>query len=285
MSDDSSALAGTEVHYLASQCVGDEYKIFIGHCGDDGTTPVPVLYLTDANGMFGLTVDIVRGMQLSRHLPPMVVVGVGYRGGGLAETQAIRTRDLTPSDSPDYAQLFREPPLMGGAEAFSSFIRQELQPWVDGHYCVDPTDAAYFGHSLGGLFGAYLLFTTPQMFGRYILGSPSLWWDDQTIFNLERSYAAAHDNLEATVFFGIGADETREGRQREAANLSERAKTHATAWSMDMVADMKKMVAALRARQYAALTMSETVFPDEFHVSVAPLSLSRGLRAVFGAPR
>ena len=89
--DDHSPLAGTEVHYLRSSHVGDEFKIFVGHCGiPDGARP-SVLYLTDANGFFGATVDLVRSMQLAQHLPPLLVVGIGYRAGGLGDTVAIRT--------------------------------------------------------------------------------------------------------------------------------------------------------------------------------------------------
>ena len=31
--DDESPLAATEVHYLASDHVGDEFKLFVDHCG------------------------------------------------------------------------------------------------------------------------------------------------------------------------------------------------------------------------------------------------------------
>ena len=88
-SDDRSPLAGTEVHYLRSEQVGDEFKIFVGHCGGtEGAAPV-VLYVSDANGLFASAVDIVRLMQLSAHLPPILVCrhrlphgrARGHRGG------------------------------------------------------------------------------------------------------------------------------------------------------------------------------------------------------------
>ena len=60
--DDGSPLAGAEVHYLRSEHVGDEFKIFVGHCGGSDDVPPVVLYLTDANGLFASAVDIVRLM-------------------------------------------------------------------------------------------------------------------------------------------------------------------------------------------------------------------------------
>jgi len=61
--DDFSPLAGTEVHHLRSRHVDDVFKIFIGHCGDTSAERPAVLYITDANGLFGGAVDLIRLMQ------------------------------------------------------------------------------------------------------------------------------------------------------------------------------------------------------------------------------
>jgi len=287
MPDDGSALAGTEVHYLRSEQVGDEFKLFVGHCrtGADDAAPAPVLYLTDANGSFGSAIDIIRNMQLALHLPPILVVGIGYRLGALHETIAVRTRDLTPSVDEGFGALFPEQNVMGGAPALLAFIQRELKPWVEASYRVDPNDATYFGHSLGGLFGTYVLLTAPETFQRYGLGSPSLWWDKGVIFDYESRYAECHDDLPAKVFFGIGAHETHEGRQREAARHPPAVRQKATAWYIDMVEEMGRLVKQLKDRSYPSLTIASAVFPDEFHVTVPHLNLSRALRFLFEAPR
>lgn len=286
MDNDHSPLAGTEVHYLRSHHVGDEFKIFVGHCGDDAAVrPPAVLYLTDANGTFGAAVDLVRSMQLAAHLPPLLVVGIGYRLGGLAETLAVRTRDLTPSADPGFARLFPAQAAMGGASRLLAFIRAELMPWVCSRYAVDPENAAYFGHSFGGLFGLYALFTAPEAFRRYGIGSPSLWWDRGVIFEHEARYAAHHDDLAAKVFLGIGANETHEGRQREAARLPPGERAKAGARRIDMVADLLRMAERLADRGYPSLELRSEVLPDEFHVTVPLLNLSRALRHLFDAPR
>ncbi|HVO27168.1 MAG TPA: alpha/beta hydrolase-fold protein [Candidatus Margulisiibacteriota bacterium] len=286
MPDDESPLGGTEVYYLRSNHVGDEFKVFVGHCGAAANdTPVRVLYITDANGFFGSAVDIIRSMQLAAHLPPLLVVGIGYRCGGLAETITIRTRDLTPSVDKGFARLFPEHREMGGAPRLLAFMQTELMPWVESHYLVEPNDATYFGHSLGGLFGAWVLLTAPETFQRYGIGSPSLWWDNEVIFNYEANYAGTRDDLPAKVFFGIGADETHDGRRREAVNHEPAVREKATAWYIDMVDDMERMVKQLEGRGYPSLTMASAVFPDEFHITVPQLNLSRALRFLFDAPR
>ncbi len=284
-SDDESPLAGSEVHYLRSGHVGDEFKIFVGHCGGpEGAAPVP-LYVGDANGLFSSAVEIVRLMQLSAHLPPILVVGIGYRMGALGETVPVRTRDFTPTADPLIARTSPAVTAMGGAQRFLAFIRDELQPWVRSRYRVDADDSAYFGHSLGGLFGTYVLLTNPTTFHRYGIGSPSLWWDDDMMFDYESTYANTHDDLPATAFFTVGAFENHDGRQREASRLPPDEGAKAALRYIDMVADTERMVRSLHARRYPNLDIASVVLPDEFHITVPPVSLSRSLRYLFDAPQ
>jgi predicted alpha/beta superfamily hydrolase len=283
--DDESPLAGSEVHYLRSEHVGDEFKIFIGHCGGSETAAPVALYVADANGMFASTVDIVRLMQLGAHLPPILVVGIGYRMGTLAETVGVRTRDFTPTSDPLVARISPGVTAMGGAKRFLAFIRDELQPWVRSRYQVDAEDSAYFGHSLGGLFGTFVLLTSPDTFHKFGIGSPSLWWDDHMMFDYEIAYADTHDDLLAKVFFTVGAFEDHQGRQREASRLPAEERAKANLRYIDMVVDTERMVTALRSRSYPNLDLASEVQPDEFHITVPHLNLSRSLRHLFDAPR
>ncbi len=291
MNNDESPLADTEVHYLTSEMVHDEFKIFVGHCGTTGEQRVPVLYLTDANGYFGGAVDIVRSMQLGRHLPPLLVVGIGYRAGGIDDTMEPRTRDLTPTWDAGFARLFPDHGAMGGAGALLQFIDKELKPWVVGRYDVDHDNATYFGHSFGGLFGIYVLLTAPAVFRRYIIGSPSLWWDRGTMFEHEAGSAREASSRRAdaddpvVVYLGVGAHETHEGRQREVVNLPPKDRAKNEVRHIDMVADTIKMAERLRQLDWLNTKVDADVFPDEFHITVPLLTLSRGLRTVFDAPR
>jgi len=282
--NDQSPLADTEVHYLRSEHVGDEFKIFVGHCGGADTEPPPVLYVTDANGMFATAVDMVRLMRLSAHLPPMLVIGIGYRMGGIADTTVVRTRDFTPTVDRAFEKYFPSQSMMGGAAQFLAFIRDELQPWVTTRYAV-ADDATFFGHSQGGLFGTYVMLTEPQTVRRYAIGSPSLWWHGDMMFDYEARYAEAHNDLPAHAFFAVGAFEDHDGRRREASRLSAEERSAAVVRYIDMVADTERMVALLRSRNYPSLEIDSVVLADEFHITVAQLNLSRALRHLFDAPR
>ena len=157
--------------------------------------------------------------------PPLLVVGIGYRVATLADTIHQRTRDLTPTAWPAYARFEPERTEMGGAPAFLAFIREELMPWVGERYSSSP-DATLLRSFARRPVRDVRVAAAPDTFSRYVIGSPSLWWHDHVIFDQEAEYAATHDDLAARVFFGIGADETHEGRAREAAYLdaTERAK-------------------------------------------------------------
>ena len=69
MVESPSVLADTEVFDMTSAAVGDDFRIFVARCHAPDAAGVPVAYVTDANGTFGMTVDIVRYLQLGRLLP------------------------------------------------------------------------------------------------------------------------------------------------------------------------------------------------------------------------
>jgi len=246
-------------------------RVFVGHCGE---APRTTLILTDGNGLMGLAVDAVRLMQIPALLPPMLIVGVGYPDATIAaDTVDHRFRHFTPT-----ASKHREG--SGGADGFVRFFRRELFPWLDARF---PTadDRIYFGHSLGGLFGVHVLLSAPTTFGRFIVSSPSLWWDHHVVFEREAERAAIHDDLAARVYLGIGALETDEGRRLEGARLPLDHPDRPARTYLDMVADVARFAGALGSRRYPSLELTCRVFHDEFHATAPALVLTHGLRHFF----
>jgi predicted alpha/beta superfamily hydrolase len=116
-----------------------------------------------------------------------------------------------------------------------------------------------------------------------VIGSPSLWWGHDVIFDLEQEYADAHGDLAARVFMGIGSHEDQAGREREAGRLSDAEQAIPASRYIDMAHDVRRTADALRARSYPSLRLDTEVFADEFHITVPFLTLSRGLRVLFDA--
>jgi predicted alpha/beta superfamily hydrolase len=282
MDDGSSAsfpevtIANTEVHMIYSSFVEQEFKIFVAlpHKYRESDRTYTVLYKLDANGTFGIMTETVRLLNFTMEMRDMIVVGIGYPVNTFRETMSLRTRDYTPSKDDEAWEMTRKfipdaPPSVGtgGAKNFLSFIREELFPFIDENFRTKPDDRILAGSSLGGLFSLYTLFHQPDTFNRYIIGSPSIWWDKEITFTYESEYAKNHSDLFARVFISVGALEEKEGNQREAV--------------LAMVSNVRKLARILQERNYPNLRLTTHVFDDETHISVTPGALSRGIRMVY----
>jgi CHAD domain-containing protein len=109
------------------------------------------------------------------------------------------------------------------------------------------------------------------------------------MFRQEEEYARTHKDLRAKVFFSVAANENAVGQERWRAQLppDQRAREEASAadeLAVDTVANVERMVAALRGRAYPSLDIEFAVWPGEYHQTAPPLALSRSLRYLFEAP-
>jgi predicted alpha/beta superfamily hydrolase len=238
---------------------------------------LPVVYVLDGDGVFGVAAQAARMMQMEAGgLPPMLIVGVGYQYSSpqlaLAEHAAWRTRDFTTSvDAATEARTraaLRETGYAtaveyGGAPAFLSFINDELRTFVADRFDGDPEDQSLIGMSLGGLFALGALFEPAALIKRFVVLSPALWWADDMIFTREAEFAVRSRDLRARVFLGVGGREDEDG---------------APYWPVTKLA---KLDQSLRTRRYPSLKLTHHVFPDETHMSVYPGAVVRGLRTVF----
>jgi predicted alpha/beta superfamily hydrolase len=239
---------------------------------------LPVVYVLDGNGVFGLAAQTAQMLQQGQDpIPPMLIVGIGYRFDRSTEARAqhiaARTRDFTPTNDNAWiatrraamqARGMEAETTAGGAAAFLRFINEELKPFITERYpAADPDDQTIVGMSLGGLFALYALFDEPAAFKRYVVVSPSIWWDQRVILRQEAALAARANDLPVRLFLAVGSMEEADG---------------APFWP---VSSLAKLAACLRGRNYSGLHMTHHVFPDEDHMSVLPGALSRGLRAVF----
>ena len=192
-----ATLPGTEVRILSSEHTGREYKISVAlpQSYDTGISDYPVLYVLDANQVFGLVTEFSRSLTLRDGLAETVLVGIGYE-----------TDDFT-----EIVEMHKVNFVLEDAE-FLQFIQEELRPLINDEYRVDPDEAAIFGHSLPGLFVLYTLFQEPQVFSGYIIGSPPMVGDN---FDDEAAYAENHSDLVANVFMGVGTEHDVDSRNLE----------------------------------------------------------------------
>ena len=260
------SLPGTEVHEFrsASGTLFDLYVALPQGYVADGSTDYPVLYSLDAGTAFAGLVQMYRLMSMGDDelapLPPMILVGIDRARASGVQTGITRFFDMTPTADVGFSEglssYFGTAVPTGGASEFLRVLKDEVIPWVESSYSAGSA-RGIAGHSLGGLFATYALFTSPDTFSHYLLGSPSFWWDDGVILDLEEAYFAEHDDLEAEVFVSVGSLEEA------------------------MVPDMLSFTETLEARAYRGLRLETQVLDGESHLSSAFLSVSRGLGSLF----
>lgn len=71
----------------------------------------------------------------------------------------------------------------GQSEKFINFLEKELQPYIDKQFRTNKSKTI-IGQSLGGLLATEILFKKPDLFNKYVIVSPSLWWDNGSLINL-----------------------------------------------------------------------------------------------------
>ncbi len=159
-------IPGTELLSVTSAIVGQEYRIFVA-LPDSYTKelgrPYPVLYVLDANALFGMTTETVRIFNLLGVIREIIVVGIGYPVDTFLATAGFRSRDMTPTEIEGWYDQNMKPGFAdapddagtGGAAHFLQFIREELIPVINKTYRTDPGDNGILGHSDGGLFCLY----------------------------------------------------------------------------------------------------------------------------------
>jgi uncharacterized protein len=267
------AISNSHSHEFLANSNGQRYQVWVATPGK--VVPGqswPVLYMTDANTNFGMVVETARFLAFAREIPPVLVVGVGYAGTrGLRDSLTLRNYELTPSDDPDYreraaaeGQQLGERGL-GGADGFLQFITGELAPFVEERYNASPDDRTLFGFSLGGLFATHALLQEPLAFQRFVIGSPSLWWNDREMLAAEERRASGSRSLPARVFLSVG--------------LEEEAPANTELTPSRMVGNMLEFAGRLAARGYSGLDLSVRLLNDEGH-TVSPM-LVAGLKSVY----
>lgn len=261
------SLTDTEVHSFYSSIVDQEYSVAVAfpraYAPNDVT--YPVLYVLDARAGFGTLVEAHRLMSLQKVVRDILLVGVGYAKRDFSETLSMRCRDFTPTDYPSFSEDSPKTAAyaqhgIGGAEDFFGFLSSELLPFVRDRYPVDHRDQGILGISFGGLFATYCLVVHPGYFKRYVICSPSLWWDSGVAFDYEKEYASKHSDLDAKVFLCVGELEKEY-----------------------MVDNTRELSRILESRAYPSLKLTTFLFKGDTHVSVLGAAMWRRLREIYGA--
>jgi predicted alpha/beta superfamily hydrolase len=136
----------------------------------DSSKVYPVIYVLDGSmnedvHIYGLS----QFFPLYYDMPECIVVGI---------QNVDRRRDFTfPTEN---KELLEKNPTAGKSDQFINFIEKELVPFIQKNYSTSKTNFL-IGQSLGGLLATQILVSKPQLFSHYLIVSPSLWWDNESL--------------------------------------------------------------------------------------------------------
>ncbi|MEO1518903.1 MAG: alpha/beta hydrolase-fold protein [Bacteroidota bacterium] len=252
------SIANTGLKDLTSTFNKQKYQIKISYpksYATDGEKRYPVLYVMDAETNFGGVSYIVQRLIKDKLIPEILVVGVAYNTD-YKNFYRLRSRDLTPVEDKNLRMGNHDVDPTGGAPEFSNFLEFELFPFIDKELRTVKGDRAIYGHSYGGLFGSYALLDKSQLFRRYLLLGPSLWYKDKLLVKQVPSKDLAFKET-TRLYMGSGELDLRINDYQE------------------------EFVAFLRKKGIQNLKIKSEVIDNETHRTIFGVGFTNGLRFIY----
>ncbi|MES2666503.1 MAG: alpha/beta hydrolase-fold protein [Pseudomonadota bacterium] len=266
---------------LADSVTGAIRRVFLwvppGEAPDAGW---PSLTLTDGNAVIGTAVDILRAQApypKGTNLGQGVLIAIGYPTED-AYDPFRRSWDLGPPPGAEYPPFWPGTPAVktGGGAEFARFILEDVRAFLAPRVRLNPDLAGLFGHSFGGLFALWLLFTRPDAFSHWIAASPSITWEGNFLLTHRDAFAQAgvpagralRVLLSAGEWEGDDLAPFQRGAEDSARRLTEKAETRTIAAAQDMAACLARV---------PGVTARHETHANETHMSVLPVAVNRAL--------
>ncbi|OKL41356.1 alpha/beta hydrolase [Pontibacter flavimaris] len=162
------------------------------------TVRYPVIYLLDgsADEDFIHVVGLVQfnSFEWINQVPKSIVVGIAT---------VDRRRDFTfPTSIEEDRKRY---PTTGHSDKFIAFLETELQPYIEKKYKTNGSKTI-IGQSLGGLLITEILFKKPTLFNKYVIISPSLWWDNGSLLDQKFKIPEGGFTQQTDVYIGVGKE-------------------------------------------------------------------------------
>ena len=216
----------------------------------------PVIYLLDgsADEDFIHVAGLVQfnNFPWINRIPESIVVGIA---------NINRKRDFTyPSSIEEDKKQF---PGTGHSDKFIAFIEKELQPFIAKEYKVNDSKMI-IGQSLGGLLATEILMKKPELFNKYVIISPSLWWDNGSLFKQNPAMLSENFSQNTGIYIGVG----KEG-------LSPGNTPHV------MEVDANLLAEKLKAGKSKTVQVHFDYLPDEDHATITHQAIFNAFRLLY----
>lgn len=249
-----------------------DYRVFIGI----PKTPAPkagfpVFYAVDGNAaLSSLTHNDLSVLAKN----PQVLVFIGYDSQFRFDF-ATRAFDFTPpvSDkvSSDALETNRK---NGGADQFFALIEQQIMPAVENLVDINRHEQTLWGHSYGGLFVLYSLYTKPIIFQHYIASDPSLWWREAAILKWAETFSPNVDNRPFVRYLKSGNNKSRQQSKTNDKNQQARLEKRQQLYN---AIPKNASNALIKQLNNAGIITEFNVYPTLSHGQLFNVSLQRSL--------
>ncbi len=260
---DGILIPNTSEYILKSDINHVSYRLSISlpaEYSDSVNRRFSVIYFLDGNVWLPLASSVLQSINKMESIEPIIMVGIGYEVETFEYDVVQRTYDYTPTFdySADSSMTFRyqRPIRSGGADTFLLVLEQEIIPFIDSLFRTTE-NRTIAGHSLGGLFATYVMLEKPRLFSNYIIASPAVWWDDNSLLLQWK----ARKNMvmpDGKIMLGIGENETK--RMMNAA---------------------KQLNTLMRKQLKNRNILRYEIIPDSDHFSMIPAVIIQSLLFVF----
>nr|WP_231518572.1 alpha/beta hydrolase-fold protein [Alteromonas stellipolaris] len=218
------------------------------------TASYPVIYLLDGSYAFQVVSGATRFPMNSGAMEQAIIVAISYSKG--SKGAASRVRDYTPYLAEDWKLE------TGKAAHHANFINDTVFTYISNNYRVEGMPRTLVGNSLGGLFSAYVLFTRPNMFSSYIIGSPSVWFHDNAIL----AEAIVPAKTPVNVYLAVGALERPEYGERQ-----------------DMVEGAQKLAQKITQQSEQHINLKFKLIDEASHATAFPTTAIQGVDWLYGS--
>jgi predicted alpha/beta superfamily hydrolase len=223
------------------------------------TAKYPVVYLLDgsADEDFIHVVGLYQfnNFEWINRVPKSIVVGIAT---------VDRRRDFTfPTTIEKDKSRY---PTTGHSGRFISFLEKELQPFIEKKYKANG-ERTIIGQSLGGLLATEILLKKPRLFTKYIIVSPSLWWDNGSLLHQASTPLAESFSHKIDVYIGVG---------KEGLTPTDTARV--------MEIDANLLAEKIQRAKNKNVSVYFDYLPQEDHATIMHQAVFNALRTLYPAP-
>ena len=220
----------------------------------------PIIYLLDgsADEDFIHVVGLIQFNNFSwiNRVPKSIVVGI---------VTVDRRRDFTYPTTIEEDKI--RYPTTGKSEKFINFIEKELQPYIEKKYKGNQSKTI-IGQSLGGLLATEILLKRPTLFNKYIIISPSLWWDDGSLLNYSSIILQDSFSQPTDIYIGVGKEGLGPGKAPHV-----------------MEVDANLLAETIKSSKSKNVTVHFDYLPEETHATVSHQAVFNALRILYSVTK